>query len=176
MIPSSITWALQFTEAYRQYANDIARHCGYQLRNTDDGEELMQDTFMRAWEYLKAGKNIENMRTFLYSVAHNLVIDEIRRRKRKEGVSSLDALQEKGFDPGTQNEVDQHHKRVDVWQVLLNLERQEYDLLVMRYLDGKSTADIATHMGISPNAVSLRLHRAMKYIARNALLRERNRR
>jgi RNA polymerase sigma-70 factor (ECF subfamily) len=151
----------QFTEAYEQYASMIYRHCYYHLGDTVKAEEALQETFLRTWEYLKAGKVVENMKTFLFKVATNLIVDEVRRRKRK-GEVSLDALHEQGFDPG-KDDTDAMQKRLDVWHTLQELkERKEYDLLVMRYLNGMRPSDIAAATGLKRNTVAVRLHRIVK--------------
>src|SRR3989344_9327840 len=87
-----------FAEAYEQYANEIFRHCYYRAHDRERALELMQETFMRTWEYIAAGHDIDNVRAFLYRSASNLVINDARRKKlRKE--ESLEQMQEEtGFD------------------------------------------------------------------------------
>ena len=128
---------------------------------------------MRTWEYLRAGKQVENMKTFLYRVANNLIVDEIRRRKRKEEVS-LDALHEMGFDPG-HDDVERLQERLDVWKTLLEVEKpKEVDLLVMRYINGMRPSDIALATGLAPNTVAVRLHRIVKQLSQKIFKREKD--
>jgi len=61
------------------------------------GEGLVQETFMKTWVYLvKKGKSIL-WKLFSITFLNNLIIDEYRKHK----TSSLDTMQEKGFDPST---------------------------------------------------------------------------
>lgn len=87
--------------AYEAYADAIFRHCYFRVFNRELGKELMQETFLRVFEYLSKGNTVDNMRAFLYRVANNLIIDNVRRKKEL----SLDALNEQGFDPPGADEV-----------------------------------------------------------------------
>lgn len=151
-----------FTLAYEQHAQALLRHCRYQMSDPERAKEIMQEAFMRTWEYLKSGKRVEHMKTFLFRVANNLIVDDARRRKGKELVS-LDDLQEKGFDPGY-DDMESTQQKVDVWKTLLHVKQKEYKLLRMRYMEGMRPTDIANVLGLAPNTVAVRLHRALKEI------------
>lgn len=162
-----------FSEAYGLYAPAIFRHCWCQTCSREDAEELTQDVFMRTWEYLVAGNRVESMKTFLYRVADNLIIDQRRRRhRRKTEEVSLEALQEKGFDPG-EDDVDHLQEKLEVWKILLELDDKDaYRLLTMRYLEGIPPTDIAMILGVTPNVVSVRLHRALKDLSRVSIRKD----
>ena len=114
---------------------------------------------MKAWEYLQNGNEIENMRAFLYRIANNLVIDDVRKKHEQ----SLDALQEAGYDPTGANG-DDMAKVMDEKEVLETLKcisKSDRELIVMRYIDDLKPREIATILGIAPNTISVRIHRAM---------------
>ena len=158
-------------EAYLRYADDLLRYCHRQMADAAVAEDLVQDTFLRAFEYLQDGKKIEQMKTFLYKVASNLVIDEWRRRGRAPPNVSLDALVEQGFDPGHET-VHHTHDQLDVSSALQGVSQDEHKLLSMRYIDGLAVSDIASSMQMAPNAVAVRLHRATKRVAKHILFRQ----
>ena len=151
-----------FNEAYNAYADAIFRHCAFRLINRERGREIMQDTFMKTWEYIAKGKNIDNVQAFLYRTANNLIIDEVRRRNIRPE-TSLDALMEEGFEPGTDDDARAMRDTVDIKRILAVLNKMEEPYrgaLVMRYVNDLSPADIAGITGESPNVISVRLHRA----------------
>lgn len=160
----------QFTDAYQRYGASVLRHCRFQMSDSERAKEVTQEAFLRMWEYLQAGNRVEHMKTFLYRIANNLIVDDVRRRKGKEQLS-LDELQEKGYDPGY-DDIDQVHRKVDVWRTLLHVQQKEYTLLKMRYLDGLRPTDIAHKTGLAPNTVAVRLHRTIKDLA-DKILRKR---
>ncbi len=152
----------EFEKAYNDYADAIFRHCYFRIFDRERGKELMQETFIRAWTFITDGKTIDNMRAFLYRVANNLIVDEVRKKKE----ISLDMLQSGGWDPGYDQMPDMH-KRIEQGKILAMLTKMDKgyrDVIVMRYIDGLPPADIAEVLGESANTVSVRLHRGMKQL------------
>ena len=72
-----------FLTAYDKYADAIYRHCFFRVFSKEKAEELTQETFMRTWQYLEDGKEVLNLRAFLYRVANNLIIDHSRKKKEE---------------------------------------------------------------------------------------------
>lgn len=164
MITSSQHPEQGLTEAYDRYADAIFRHCYFRLGNRERAMELMQDTFCKAWEHLAKGRDIEHVQAFLYRIAGNLVIDEVRRLKRRPE-TSLEDLQEEGFDPSAEGGEAELQNAVDSAALLAQLEhldQQSRDVLVMRFVDGLPPQEIAALLGVSANVVSVRIHRATK--------------
>lgn len=156
----------ELAKAYDLYRDILVRHCQFRMFNKEDAEEIVQDTFMNVYEYMRRGRVVENIRVFLYTVANNLIVDRARQNKSKrEKQVSLDELTERGFDLGSEHDLAHAIDRKMQAQAVLNavkkLERADYELLVMRYIDGLMPTDIASVTGHSPNAISVRLHRAL---------------
>lgn len=149
-----------FDHAYADYADPIFRHCAFRLMHRERGKELMQEAFLRLWVELGKGVDVLNMRAFLYRIANNLIIDDVRKKKEM----SLDELQEAGWDPG-EDKTQEMQDRVqfhDILAVLQKMQENDRELIVMRYIDGLTPSDIAEVLHESPNTVSVRLHRAIK--------------
>lgn len=158
----STTLEQEFLEAYEEYADPIFRHCYFRVFDRERGKDLMQETFMRAWQYLSKGEEVLNMRAFLYRIANNLIIDESRKKRE----ASLDKLQEEGFDPGI-DESDKINGRIEhsrVVHTMKNLDDSYRDILVMRYMNELSPAEIADVTGESPNTISVRIYRGLKQL------------
>lgn len=146
--------------AYEDYADAIFRHCYLRVSNRDVGKDLMQDTFIRAYQYVKKGAEVENLRALLYKIANNLIIDYFRKAKE----ASLDALQEAGFDPAGSDGKD-FGKAIDeetIVKTLAKLRPEDRELIVMRYIDDLKPRDIALILDLPANTVSVRIHRAIK--------------
>ena len=147
-----------FEQAYTDFSDAIFRHCAFRLRDREKGKDLMQETFLRLWNFMSEGKDIDHMRAFLYRIANNLVIDYVRKKKEQ----SLDAMQEAGWDIG-HDETGHMQDRIALGQImdsLKDLDEQSREVIVMRYIDGLPPAEIAEILGESPNTISVRLHRA----------------
>jgi RNA polymerase sigma-70 factor (ECF subfamily) len=61
----------EFEKAYDLYADAIFRHCYLRVSDRELAKDLMQETFMKTWEYLASGKDIDDVRPFLYRTALN---------------------------------------------------------------------------------------------------------
>src|SRR3990167_9783866 len=70
----------EFLDAYQQYVDAIYRHCYFRVYNKDLAEDLTQETFIKTWKYIAEGKEIKNIKAFLYRVAVNLIIDNSRKK------------------------------------------------------------------------------------------------
>jgi len=164
MIPPHPTPEAELAEAYNLYADAIFRHCAFRVFDRERGKELMQETFMRAWTYIADDnkKKVQNMRAFLYKIANNLIVDEVRKKKEL----SLEQLQEGRWEPGYDGAADMQKKveQNKVFEFLHRVPKEYREVLIMRYVDGLSPADIAAILGGTPNAISVRIHRGIKQL------------
>ncbi|MBP9717980.1 RNA polymerase sigma factor [Candidatus Gracilibacteria bacterium] len=148
-----------FLIAYDTYADVIFRHCYYRLGDRERAKELMQEAFMRVWDYQRNGGTVENIRAFLYRIANNLMIDEVR----KKHPVSLDAMMEEDtFEPTAEDE--RIMEKIDAksaMDLLQKLDEVDRNILVMRYIDGLSPLEISGILEESTNVVSVRLYRAL---------------
>lgn len=154
----------RFIAAYEAYADAIFRHIALRLGDRERGKEIMQETFLRAWEYLAQGNSVGNLRAFLYRVAQNLLVDYARRRKLRTE-ESLEALEEQGLELPAE-EWDPH-LALDaerVMNVLQHIDEHNRAAVVLRYVDGLPPREIAALLGISANAASVRIHRGLEQL------------
>lgn len=153
----------EFLAAYEAHADSIFRHCYFRTGDRELGKDLMQETFLKAWEYIASGKKVENLRAFLYKTANNIIIDTYR--KKKEGVQSLDTMMEAGFDISSEEDTTkkaekgftEHYVR----RILGKISEPYRSAVMMRYLDELSPADIAEALGVSANVASVRINRGV---------------
>src|SRR5258708_6036559 len=122
-----------FMKAYNDYADDIFRYCLLRLGNKEKVTDMVQDVFMKSWNYMRQGAEIDNMRAFLYTTARHLIIDEYRKRKPDR---SLDEMEEEtDFEPSF-NETDRLLDRLDGEQALRllgDLPEMYSEVIFMRY-------------------------------------------
>ena len=159
-----------FADAYEKYADAIFRHCAYRCFDRERAKELMQETFIKAWDYLVSGKNIDNVQAFLYKTANNLLIDESRRAKKRTIVSFEDMV-EGGFDLPGEDGRDQNRifDAKAVAEVLHEIDEPYRTALILRYIDDLQPREIAELLSESANVVSVRLNRGLKML-RNILV------
>lgn len=148
-----------FIEVYDKYADAIFRYCSFRVFDRERSRELMQECFTKTWEYMEKGNEIENMRAFLYKVAHNLCVNEAIHPKPY----SLDEMNEKiDFDPKDQNtrSPESDAEISLLLEKMQLLSKEERELLTMRYIDDLAVSDIANLREMIPNTVSVKIKRA----------------
>jgi RNA polymerase sigma-70 factor, ECF subfamily len=152
----------EFIEAYDGYVDAIFRHIYFRVFNKDLAKDLMQETFARTWEYLCKGKEVKSLKSFLYKVANNLIIDEYRKKREL----SLDSLQMKGFDVEGVNEerIIREVENEHALRIIRNLEAHHQEVIIMRFIDDLSIREIAEIIGQSENVVSVRINRGLKEV------------
>ena len=74
-------------EAFKKYHSSLLYYITYKISNNCDAEDLSQDVFLRLMDYQEMLRP-ETIRSFLYTIARNLVIDYLRRQYKKQEITS----------------------------------------------------------------------------------------
>ena len=151
----------KFIKSYDNYADQLFRFALFRIRHREVARDLVQDSFIRTWDYLAKGNNIDNFRAFLYRTLRNLIIDEVRKRK----TVSLDAMQDEGFDPSDNFKKTELEFRLDsknIVEKLSELADDDREIIVMRYINELGPKEISEILDESENVVSVRINRALK--------------
>jgi RNA polymerase sigma-70 factor, ECF subfamily len=135
-----------------------------------DSEDVIQEVFLALFQYLRTGKSHQNVRGWLFRVAHNLALKKhLRSRKDIENSGALMAVEELVADPAPNPEdqfvFDQTQKRL--LSVVRAMPEQNRWCLYLR-AEGLRYREIAEVLDISLGSVSLYLERSLAHIARAA--------
>lgn len=149
----------QFEELFNRFSDKLFRHLHYRLGDRERAKELTQEVFVRTWQHLSAGKSIEHENAFLYKIANNLFINEIRTDKTS---ASLEHLQEEsGFEvSASEQSPGEFSLEQELHNFLQELSPPYREVLVYRYIDDMAVKDIATLLGEKETAISMRIARA----------------
>ena len=152
----------EFLKAYENYADALFRHCFFRIHDHEHAKDLVQETYMKTWNYLAEDGTIDNFRAFLYRTMNNLIIDAYR----KHHTDSLDQLLEGGFDVAGEDAEHLRNKAEakEIIALFDQLNEEEKTVLTLRFVDGWEPKEIAAHLGISANVVSVRIHRALSEV------------
>jgi RNA polymerase sigma-70 factor (ECF subfamily) len=71
-----------FAEQVEKYRHELRVHCYRMLGSYDDAEEMVQETFLRAWRRRHDFEGRSSLRSWLYRIATNACIDDVRRPQR----------------------------------------------------------------------------------------------
>ncbi len=150
-----------FLKAYDEHADQLYRYIFFRVFSESRAEELVQETFMKTWEFLQKGKTVDNLKAFLYRVAGNLIIDQ----SRKHTEASLEVVLENSptLEPSIDGEkvIQKTIIKEEVHALLNKLPPDERELLILRYINELEPREIAKILNITVNNVSVKIHRAL---------------
>lgn len=149
----------KLTEAYSEHGDAIFRYCLFKISDREKALDFVQETFTRTWQYLLRGNEIDNMKTFLYTTARHIIIDEYRKKK----TVSLDDLVDAGMEPFEEIEesIATAYDAAKVMESVHLLPENYSSIILMRYVSDLSVKEIALIVGESENVVSVRIHRGL---------------
>ena len=158
-----------FAELVRRYEGKIFRLAQHITQNREDAEDVLQETFMKAYEHLEQFKGDSKFYTWIVRIAVNQALMKLRRRKSDKSVS-LDETIDTGEDTVIREiaawgeDPEQHFSREELGSILdtaiQSLEPLYRSVFVLRDIEELSTEETAEALGLSVPAVKSRLLRA----------------
>ena len=149
-----------FSKAYDDYADAIFRYCYYKLSDRDAAKDATQEIFLKIWNYLDSGKNIQSFKSFLYVTAANHVKDQWKKKKAIP-ISVLDN-EEHSFDVADPASSFENKIEFGLAVDLLNrVGEKDREILLLRFVEGLSITEISEILKIRENATSVRINRAL---------------
>ena len=151
--------------------------------NPEDGADLAQEAFLRAWRSLPSFQEESSFSTWLYKLTSNLCIDFLRKEKRRKAVVttvSLDDDQDESpplevpdhrFTP--EAEVEHRELRAAMSRALKVMSEEHRQILILREVEGLSYTEIAELLDVEEGTVKSRLARA-RISLRNILQKDGN--
>lgn len=143
----------QFKSFFLANFNTIVRFISVYIGNTEESQDIAQETFLRIYENWGSLYSPEEIRSFMYTTAHNLCISKLRHRNVEEQFA------QKIKEENSISQESDIAKEV-TYQETIRLLRQAIDklprqsrLIILLGLDGKNNNEIAHIMGISVNTV-----------------------
>lgn len=146
-----------------RHQTTVWRVCYNFLKNSNDADDLTQEVFLRAYRNLSKFEGRSTFKTWIYRIAINTSRNEIRHRSRRpqESPTPLETAAE--FMPSSQNveEITQTHVRSEMLATALKqLSSAEFQVLLLKDIEGRPYAEIAEELDISLSAAKMRVQRA----------------
>jgi len=155
------------TLLYRRYADDVHRLLWRLLGADNDHDDLVNEVFVRVFANIRQVKEASKLRSWMLSVAVNLVRNEIRRRSvRRRFIGKKPPAEHHGA------KLDDHHGRDLVARAFAILERMPVDerlAFTLRRIDGRKLEETAELCGCSLATVKRRLTRANDFFLTAAM-------
>lgn len=160
-----------YGEMLRAYSGRLMAVARRYLRNDEDVRDAVQDAFLSAFRSIDRFAGGSQLYTWLHRIQVNACLMKLRTKRRKPEESIEDLLPR--FDAGghqvepaplwqepAEREIERRETRELVRRAIDRLPESYRTVLLLRDIEDVSTEETADLMGISPNAVKIRLHRA----------------
>jgi len=164
-----------FAELVSRYRNQITSYI-YRMTNDYDGAvDLAQETFVRVYRAADRYQRTYAFSTYIYRIATNLAISELRKRKRRKLVSltgffqSGDGAEARELNPPDErplqdSELVETERRNAVQRAICTLPEKYRAPLILRDVDGRSYDEIAGILQTSEGTVKSRISRARGFL------------
>ena len=154
-----------FGELVVRYESKVYSLALKMLRNPEDAEDVLQDTFLRAYRGIKSFQGASTFSTWIYRITANSAL--MRLRKKQLPTVSIEEQEEKeapvnvvDWTPGPVEQVlnDELHRVMD--EAIEGLPPEFRQVFILRDVEELSNAEVAEILDLSVAAVKSRLHRA----------------
>jgi RNA polymerase sigma-70 factor, ECF subfamily len=143
-----------FVRRFAPYFHAIAVR-GYRL-SEQDGEDVFQEVFLRAWTHIDSLRDDAAIRPWLGQLTRRLAIDGIRSRSREAARDDLETL----HDVPSADELAGLDEALTVRHAIEQLPGIHRDIVDRFFIEGQSHATIAADLGIAEGTVASRIARA----------------
>lgn len=149
--------ALKLDLVWFQYQKPIEAFLHSKVRNSADVEDLMQEVWLKAYQNLATVQEVENVKAWLFQMAHRTVIDFYRKRARDERNRQLPAeeLWYQSAEPELEQELIQC-----LSPLIQALPEESAHLLEVVDLHGMNQKELALKQGISYSTLKSRVQRS----------------
>jgi RNA polymerase sigma-70 factor (ECF subfamily) len=156
---------------YDRYVDTVFRFIYFRVGNRQLAEDLTSDTFLRALKRIGSftwqGRDLG---AWLVTIARNLVADHFKSGRYRLEVTTGDVLdadrEDRGPEGSPESAVVDHITNVALLSAVKQLNPEQQECIVLRFLQGLSVAETAQAMGKNEGAIKALQYRAVRALAR----------
>ena len=147
-----------FERLVRRYQGDVWRLSVHLVHDETLADDVTQNAFVRAFRFLPRYRGESKFSTWLFTIARNCAVDELRRTSRQDRIVRRADAQPDRAPPD-------HTTRIEVREALGDLPPNLREPVVLIDMFGMSYQEVARVLGIPQGTVKSRVHRARELLA-----------
>ncbi|MDE6085570.1 MAG: sigma-70 family RNA polymerase sigma factor [Muribaculaceae bacterium] len=153
-----------FTEVMRRYSEPLYWQIRRMVNNHEDANDLLQNTFMKAWQALDNFRGDARLTTWLYKIAINESLTHLEKDRKRQGVSLDD--DETGIVNTIEADewIDGDELSLKLRKAIARLPEKQRIVFNMKYFDEMKYEDMSSILGTSVGALKASYHLAVKKI------------
>lgn len=146
-------------ELFQQYSNLIYRYIFLMTKCKEEAEDLTQEVFINAYRGLTHYRGESSYKTWLYSIARNVIIDNYRKKRKINGLIDLPLPDQNQLVP--EEILDRKEKAQILYRAIMELKFPYREIIILRKIKGYSIVETANILGCAEGKVKVTLHRAL---------------
>ena len=150
-----------FSQIYDQHIDKIYRFIFLKVNSEDAAKDICSETFLKTWKTIQNGKEINDIKPFLYKVARNLLTD-FYRKKPNIPIPLADCPE---IQDSRSNLAAESMNSFDLEQlktVLAKMQDNYREVITLHYIEDYSVQEVASIIGKREGTARVMLHRALK--------------
>jgi len=158
----------EIADWYDQHSKAILSYILFMVKDYQQAEDLTQDTFVKAYKYHDSFKQQSSERTWLFSIAHNVTIDFIRKKKPSMFLKDVLHLQ-KDTKPLPEEVIQLQGDSYELYKALGEIKSTYREVIILRKIKDFSIEDTAKILSCSESKVKSMLFRAMPVLKKQLI-------
>ncbi len=153
-----------FAEVINQYTEPLYWQIRRMVQNHDDANDLLQNTFMKAWQSLENFRGDAKLSTWLYKIAINEAISHLEKERKRLDLSIDDEGSHLAQMIEADENIDGDELALKLRKAIASLPEKQRLVFNMKYFDGMKYEDMSQVLGTSVGALKASYHIAVKKI------------
>ncbi len=151
-----------FAWLYQKYVTRIFNYVYFRTGSSADAEDLTAKVFMRAMRHIRNYRDLGlPFSAWLYRIAHNLVANWHRDNGRRKEIPLDDALPLPILSKHPESELVKREETEKLLRIIRKLPPERQQLIILKFVEGLSNAEIGQIMGKSEGAIKSLYHRTL---------------
>lgn len=144
----------QFEFQYRRLFMPLCMYALRLLGDEDEAKDLVQESFLSTWRVLEEGREIEALKSFLYTTVRNGALMRLRSARHTEPIEDIPEISEETIDTAERD--------ARLWKAIDKLPEGCRRVFLLSKRDGLSNSEIAEELGISVKTVENQMTKAFR--------------
>lgn len=153
-----------FTQVINLYSEPLYWQIRRMVQDHDDANDLLQNTFMKAWQNLENFRGDAKLSTWLYKIAINEAISHLDRERKRQGISLDDQEAALAAQIKADEHIDGDALARKLRMAVASLPEKQRLVFNMKYYDEMKYDDMSQVLGTSVGALKASYHLAVKKI------------
>lgn len=153
-----------FNAVYMSYQGVLYKKFRFMLDFQEIAEDILQDVFLKTWQLRHIIRTEESLKSYMFRIGQNLIMDHYRRQKREQGVALLYAYFVSSVEQIDEECIFREDKFSKLEQIINRLPPKRKQVFEMCKLEKRSYEEVSEILCISTSTISDHIVKATQFI------------